>query len=246
MDENKLYGKWNFWQEIIGYPLMLYYWIRGKQIQQLLSHRIDRARLKADKVLLKKKKKDELLIEYENICNFFSYHFKKIDSSRNHNFQEKIAYCLEQYKIESSKQLSAARLMILQENFLNGAENTLFLYFALEGKVTSDIHLSDIIIGRKNTVLFLDFLRENKFIDENSNLLVDNKSSFIRLHRFLKDHKIINPDFQDTTIIEAMENEYGTNFDKGTFSRAIMVKPNEFEQVLYQKLAKILNLEYQG
>ncbi|MBP2616298.1 hypothetical protein [Chryseobacterium jejuense] len=51
----------------------------------------------------------------------------------------------------------------------------------------------------------------------------------IRIHRFLKDNHIINPDFQDTTIMEAMENEYNTNFDKGTFSRAILVIPRKYE-----------------
>ena len=104
--------------------------------------------------------------------------------------------------------------------------------------------MSDIIIGENNSKLFIDFLQKKKFIDENSNLLVDQKSSFIRIHRFLKDNHIINPDFQDTTIIEAMENEYNTNFDKGTFSRAITVKPTDFEEDIFMELSKILDFKY--
>jgi hypothetical protein len=37
---------------------------------------------------LTEKIKNEFLIEYEKLDNFFSYHFKEIDKS-NHNFEEK-------------------------------------------------------------------------------------------------------------------------------------------------------------
>ena len=100
------------------------------------------------------------------------------------------------------------------------------------------------MIGNNSLKIFIAFLKDKKFIDENHNLLVDQKSSFIRIHRFLKDNHIINPDYQDTTIIEAMENEYNTNFDKGTFSRAVLVKPNDFEEIIYQELSKLFNISY--
>lgn len=244
MDQKNLYGKWFFWDELVGYPMMLYYWIKGNKIQKMLSVRIDKAVSKANQIVLTEKIKNEFLIEYNKQVNFFSYHFKNIDESRNHNFQEKIDYCLSNYKKESLKHLSSSKLMILQENFLNGAEHTLFLYFALKGKVKREIRLSDIMIGEKSAELFLLFLKDKKFIDENHNLQVDQKSSFIRIHRFLKDQHIINPDFQDTTIIEAMENEYHTNFDKGTFSRAITVKFNEFEESLCKELSQLFNFKY--
>ena len=134
--------------------------------------------------------------------------------------------------------------MKLQGNFLNGAEATLFLYFALESKTKREIRLSDIMIGNNSSKIFLAFLKDKKFIDENHNLLVDQKSSFIRIHRYLKDNHIINTDYQDSTIIEAMENEYNTNFDKGTFSRAITVKPTDFEESIYMELSKIFDFKY--
>ncbi|AZI39190.1 hypothetical protein [Epilithonimonas vandammei] len=109
----------------------------------------------------------------------------------------------------------------------------------LKHKTNREISLSDIMIGDNSSKIFLAFLKDKKFIDENHNLLVDQKSSFIRIHRFLKDNHIINPDFQDTTIIEAMENEYNTNFDKGTFSRAIIVKPNDFEGCILEELLQL-------
>lgn len=184
------------------------------------------------------------MIKYENLENFFSFHFKDIDTSRNHNFKEKIRYCVDQYKKESTSLLSSSNLMKLQGNFLNGAETTLFLYFVLEGKTNREIRLSDIMIGDNSSKIFIAFLKGKKFIDENHNLLVDQKSSFIRIHRFLKDNHIINPDFQDTTIIEAMENEYNTNFDKGTFSRAITVKASDFEESTYNELSKLFDIRH--
>ncbi|WP_411811935.1 hypothetical protein ACLB9Y_00850 [Chryseobacterium scophthalmum] len=243
MDQKKLYGRWSFWEEFVGYPMMIYYWIKGEKIQKLLTKRIKIAKLKASKIVLTEKIKNEFLIKYENLENFFSFHFKDIDKSRNHTFEEKIQYCLDQYKKESTSLISSSNLMKLQGNFLNGVEATLFLYFALDSKTNREIRLSDIMIGNNSSKVFIAFLKGKKFIDENHNLLVDQKSSFIRIHRFLKDNHIINPDFQDTTIIEAMENEYNTNFDKGTFSRAITVKPSDFEEIMYQELSELFNVK---
>ena len=244
MDQKKLYGRWNFWEEFVGYPMMIFYWIKGEKISKMLSKRIEIAKQKSSEISLTDKKRNEFLIRYEKLDNFFTFHFKNIDASRNHNFEEKIEYCLEQYRRESLSILSSSNLMKLQGNFLNGAETTLLLYFALEGKVKREIRLSDIMIGENSSQIFIAFLKGKKFIDENHNLIVDQKSSFIRIHRFLKDNHIINPDFQDTTIIEAMENEYNSNFDKGTFSRAITVKPNDFEETIYQELSKLFNIKY--
>lgn len=244
MDEKKIYGRWFLWDEIIGLPMMIYYWIKGEKIQKMLDNRINDAKEKSKDITLTEKMKNEYLIEYEKVNNFFSLHFKEIDNSSKHNFQDKIDYCLQEYKKESSKILSSSNLMKLQENFLNGAESTLLLYFVLDQKVKREISLSDIIIGENNSKIFIDFLKKKKFLDENNNLLVDQKSSFIRIHRFLKDNHIINPDFQDTTIIEAMENEYHNNFDKGTFSRAITVKPTDFEEGIYMELSKMFDFKY--
>ena len=244
MDQKKLYGRWNFWEEFVGYPMMIFYWIKGEKISKMLSKRIEKAKQKSSQISLTDKKRNEFLIRYEKLDNFFTFHFKNIDASRNHNFEEKIEYCLEQYRRESLSILSSSNLMKLQGNFFYFAETTLFLYFALESKTKREILLTDIMIGENSSKIFITFLKGKKFIDENHNLIVDQKSSFIRIHRFLKDNHIINPDFQDTTIIEAMENEYNSNFDKGTFSRAITVKPNDFEETIYQELSKLFNIKY--
>lgn len=41
-----------------------------------------------------------------------------------------------------------------------------------------------------------------------------------------------------------MENEYNANFDKGTFSRAVTVKPSNFEESIYKKSSKLFNIKY--
>jgi len=246
MDQKKFYGRWNFWEELVGYPMMIFYWIKGEKISTMLVKRIEKAKQRSSQISLTDKKRDEFLILYEKLDNFFSSHFKNIDASRNHNFEEKIEYCLEQYRKESLSIFSSSNLMKLQGNFLNGAETTLFLYFALESKTKREIRLSDIMIGENSSKILIGFLKDKKFIDENHNLIVDQKSSFIRIHRFLKDNHIINPDFQDTTIIEAMENEYNTKFDKGTFSRAITVRANEFEEGIYQEITKLFSVKFKS
>ncbi|MDR6160257.1 hypothetical protein QF023_003773 [Chryseobacterium sp. SLBN-27] len=139
MYQKNLYGRWNFWEEFVGYPMMIYYWIKGEKIQKLLQRRIENAQQKSSKIILNEKVRNEFLIKYENLDNFFSFHFKDINKSRNHNFEEKIQYCLDQYKKESTSLISSSNLMKLQGNFLKGAENTLFLYFALESKTNREI-----------------------------------------------------------------------------------------------------------
>lgn len=244
MNLNKIYGRWMIWDEFGAIPLVIISWVKGKRIKTLLEERINKAERIAAEIALNSKNKEEYLLDYEAQDNFFSHHFKKIEKSRNHSFEDKIAYCLQQYKTESRRNISASRTILLQENFLIGADKTLTAYLLLERKVERRIYLKDILIGDDTEEKFKKFLKVKRYIDGNQNLLVDNKSIFIRLHRFLKDVKIINPDFTDTTIIEVMEKEYNSTFDKGTFSRAIKISPNDDETALYKELSEILKINY--
>ena len=80
MDEKKLYGRWFFWDEIIGFPMMIYYWIKGEKIRKMLENKINSAKEKSNLINLTEKTKNEYLIEYEKVNNFFSLHFKEIDN----------------------------------------------------------------------------------------------------------------------------------------------------------------------
>lgn len=240
MDKSKIYGKWYFWEELGALPLLIYYRLRGKKIKQLLFERVSKAKKHSLDTILSEKEKQELLVQYEELDNFFSYYFKKIDKSTSHNFNEKVKYCLNQYKKETLSIISASKLFILQENFLNGAENTLTIYFKLKAKTERRLYLSDILIGEDTVIRLKKFLIDKKFIDENNNLIVDNKSSFIRLHRELKEINFINKDFNDNTIIDVMQKEYNSKFDKGLFSKAIKIKPDELEEEIIEELIEIL------
>lgn len=110
MDKNKLYGRWCIWEELVSYPMMIYYWIKGDKIKKLLSERIKNAKYRAEQEVLTEKTKNEFLIEYEKLDNFFSDHFKKINEFNSHNFNEKIAYCLQQYRKESAMKLTSSSL----------------------------------------------------------------------------------------------------------------------------------------
>lgn len=125
-----------------------------------------------------------------------------------------------------------------------GAEKTLTAYLLLDKKVERRIYLKDILIGDDTEEKFKKFLKDKRFIDDEQNLLVDNKSSFIRLHRFLKDENFINSGYTDNTIIEIMEKEYNSTFDKTTFSRANKVLQSDFEKDIFKELSAIMGVRY--
>ena len=70
MDQKKLYGRWTPGEELIGYPMMIYYWIKGEKVQKLLAKRIEKAKQKSAKMILSEKMKNEFLIKYKKLDNF--------------------------------------------------------------------------------------------------------------------------------------------------------------------------------
>jgi hypothetical protein len=82
MDKNKLYGSWYIWEELVSYPMMLYYWIKGDKIKDYFLKEL-KSKTKSRTNVLTEKIKNEFLIEYEKLDNFFSYHFKQIDKSKS-------------------------------------------------------------------------------------------------------------------------------------------------------------------
>ena len=183
------------------------------------------------------------MLEYESLDNFFAIHFRNIEKSRNHTFEGMIDYCLNQYKRESFRNLTASRIVILEENFLKGAEKTLKLYFLLDKKVHRKLVLKDILIGENTETKLKKFLTDKRFIDENQNLIVDNKSLFIRLHKLLQDEAYINTEYNANTIMDIMDREYNSIFDKGTFSRAIARSLSDSEKKMQEELLKALKIK---
>ena len=59
MDQKKLYGRWNFWEEFVGYPMMIYFWIRRPKMHERLRSRIEKAQQKSSKIVLDEKLRNE-------------------------------------------------------------------------------------------------------------------------------------------------------------------------------------------
>ena len=119
MKQNNLYLKYNPGAEIIAIPFIVSRIIKGKNIKELLYEIINALREKAANVKLNELEKFEAQIEYNNIENFFATHFKALENSNEHTFEDKIKYCLKKYAKESKSLLSAANTVVLEENFLN-------------------------------------------------------------------------------------------------------------------------------
>ena len=121
MKQNNLYLKYNPGAEIIAIPFIVSRIIKGKNIKELLYETINALREKAANVKLNELEKFEAQIEYNNSENFFATHFKALENSNEHTFEDKIKYCLKKYAKESKSLLSAANTVVLEENFLKGA-----------------------------------------------------------------------------------------------------------------------------
>lgn len=240
MDAKNIYGKSFIFEEIAAIPLYLYDTLFKDNVYNLLNIVKANSIENAKKEIPNKKQREILMIKFGELDDFFSINFNKIVNARHLNFDEKIDYCYKVYLEERRKKFSFRSRTILRDNFLFGAKKCIFLYKVLNEKVTNERTLSDIIIDSNVYITLIDFLKKKKFIDLNRNLIVDNKSFFIRIHRLLKDELYINPDFNDVSIIEAMENEYNTTFDRGTFSKAINTKLTNFEKQIHNELLELL------
>lgn len=226
MDKKKIYGKWSITDEIVGYPLMIHAWIKGKKVSQLLEKRIEIAKNKADEIEINLSKVDEYRIEYEELDNFFAHYFRKIDSSEHKSFEEKINYCLSQFKREANTLYSSSKLMILQSNFLNGAEKTLKLYYIIDrcNKEEKQLHDKSLKNNRESFEkifskssygsTFLNLL-ENSFLDGNNQLIIE-KGILSGYLNHLRNRKIIK-DISDKEIRKQLE-AVGIIIPRSTYS----------------------------
>ena len=242
MNEKKLYGRWYIWEELISYPMMLYYWIKGDKIKELLSERIKKAKQTAEQEILTEKDKNELLIEYERLDNFFSYHFKEINQFDSHTFQEKITYCLRQYRKESAMKLTSSSLMKLQGNFLTGAEKTLLLYFLLyDEKKTKNSFLS-IFSSEENYNTFILVMKNNSYLDKNNKFDIT-VIFFASILTFLKKRGVIKK-VKNIDIIKLLKEDFNFEISPSSFSSATPYPTKDEEKKLFDDLSKELMVKY--
>lgn len=242
MNEKKLYGRWYIWEELISYPMMLYYWIKGDKIKELLSERIKKAKQTAEQEILTEKDKNELLIEYERLDNFFSYHFKEINQFDSHTFQEKITYCLRQYRKESAMKLTSSSLMKLQGNFLTGAEKTLLLYFLLyDEKKTKNSFLS-IFSSEENYNTFILVMKNNSYLDKNNKFDIT-VIFFASILTFLKKRGVIKK-VKNIDIIKLLKEDFNFEISPSSFSSATPYPTKDEEKKLFDDLSKEFMIKY--
>ena len=160
MKKNSIYLRFNPFSEIVALPFLLNRIFKGQKIKELLNAKIEYARDLASRSKFTDIEKFEKNLEYQNLDNFFANHFKKLDESSYHFFDDKIKYCLKQYLMESRKIWTSTNLVVLEENFLKGAEKTLFLYFIL---FDNKIEFSEKAVGEVEINLEIEEIEKAKF-----------------------------------------------------------------------------------
>ncbi len=129
--------------DVLGVPMLTYKYLirkrKNKDFPDILKRVI--AEVKEES-----KRTEELtpiqvqryLDDYIESDDFFSHYFKyslsglafkSTNPIRDLTFNERIEYCLNRFEEEAQKIYTASNYIILEENFLNGAKHTLFIYF---------------------------------------------------------------------------------------------------------------------
>ena len=179
MKENNIYLPFNPLSEVIAVPFLVSRIFKGKKIKDLIDEKIDLAREKSAKINLTEIDRVEKELEYDNLDNFFVKNFRALDNSIAHSFDDKITYCLDQYSKESRKIFTASNLVVLEENFLKGAEKTLLLYFSLFEKNDEVI-----VVNEEDILLNEEIIK----VDEEDSITND---TIIR-HTYLETNKVTN------------------------------------------------------
>lgn len=181
MKKNNIYLPFNPLSEVIAVPFLVSRIFKGKKIKDLIDDKIELVREKSAKINLTEKERFERHLEFKNLDNFFVNNFRALDNSAAHSFEDKINYCLNQYSKESRKILTSTNLVVLEENFLKGAEKTLFLYFLLNKDFKEESELKNGAIQ--------NLISDN----QNGDKEIKNKIfSFIKLEKISKDKELFN------------------------------------------------------
>lgn len=242
MDRRKLYGVWLPTDELLGIPLVAYHWLRGKKIRDLLFEKLHAAREKSKNCHLSEKDITELKIQYDELDNVFSDWFKQIEKSPNHTFQEKIDYCLKRFRTESLRNLTASRTLILQENFLKGAEKTLFLYFLLYGEAKSNNSFMSIFSSEENYNKFINVMKYNSYLDEKNQFNIP-VIFFSSILEFLRKNGIIKK-VKNIEIIKSLKDDFNFEISPSSFSNATPYPTRDEEGKLFDDLSKEFVIKY--
>ena len=242
MKQNNLYLKYNPGAEIIAIPFIVSRIIKGKNIKELLYDIINAIREKAANVKLNELEKFEAQIEYNNIENFFATHFKALENSNEHTFEDKIKYCLKKYAKESKSLLSAANTVVLEENFLKGAQETLFYYFIINENKKPKKTFQSIFANKENYNKFISIMKNNSYLNENNKIDIP-IIFFAGILTFLKKNGIIKK-VKSIDIVKFLKDDFNFEISPSSFSSATPYPTKDEEKKLFDDLSKEFMIKY--
>lgn len=242
MKEKNNYMLLNPVAQIIAVPFLLSRIIKGKKIKELIYEKIDFTREESAKCTFSEIERFEKGLEYENLDNFFVNHFRKVENSLAHTFEDKINYCLNRYSVESRKILTAANLVVLEENFLNGAEKALFLYFSLKNRDKVDKSFKNLFSSDENYFVFISVMKNNSYLNDVNRIDIP-KIFFAGILTFLRSKGVLK-NVKDTEIVTALNFEFDFTISKASLCNGVPHPTNESEKKLFDEFAKQYIIKY--
>lgn len=242
MKKNSIYLRFNPFSEIVAVPFLLNRIFKGQKIKELLNNKIEYARDQASRSKFTDIEKFEKNLEYQNLDNFFANHFRKLDESSYHFFDDKINYCLKQYLMESRKIWTSTNMVVLEENFLKGAEKTLLLYFILNVEAKKTRSFISLFSKKDYYFKFIKVMEDNGYLDENNDLEIP-IIFFAGILNFLKNRGVIKK-VNNIAIISDLKNDFNYQMSTASFSSGVPHPTSESEKVLFDKLAKEFMISY--
>lgn len=240
--KKNIYPAYNPASELIAIPFIVNNFIRGKTIKERLKGIIESAKKEALNKTLTEQEKYVKQIDYDDLDNFFANHFKALENSKVHSFEDKVDYCLNKYAIEAKSLLSVANTVVLEENFLKGAKKTLSIYFKInKGKEPKKSFQS----------LFSNKEYYDKFIlvmENNSYLSKDNKFDipvifFSGVLIFLRKKGIIKK-VKNIDIVKNLNTDFNYKISEASISSATDYPTKDEEKKLFNDLSKEFMIDY--
>lgn len=227
--KRNIYPVYNPFSELLAFPFIINNVIKGKTIKERLHEIIESAKNQACSNLTEKDKYVKQ-IDFDDLENFFANHFKALENSKVHSFDDKIDYCLDKYAKEAKSLLSAANTVVLEENFLKGAKKTLGIYYLLE-KYNTDSNITEIedvtpkSIGINKNVTNVVQTDETNCSVIGSEKIISNLNNSLKLKELFIDKDLF--DKIDFTLLKYFNIIYKRNSEKLEF-----VSPGNLTDIL--------------
>src|SRR5690554_1460893 len=236
MKKNTLkYVKYPSFHELIGVPLFtvkaIKRLIKKEKIEDSLSIIIEKSRQKANEMSEKEHSESNVALLEDDFTAFddlFAKNFKSKQATKM-CFEERIKYCLEKYREQSRNLSSATNSLILEENFLKGAQRILPLYFFFQNSGIS-------VYSEENKVPVYQ-IHNNLKIEQNiTNHLTKNVDNSITNYKIEQNNFTQNV---DNSVINN-QNTYHIKKDRNTEISDNDVEPVGLSSIMDEKIVEKL------